>query len=95
MNLIDIKNKAKEWNKLKNDTARFEYLLANKGIFILELDNDLTFADYNLKTLKEIGLDLDEAQDILPELNSFDDFLGWHQGVITLLEVIGIDAESV
>ena len=95
MNLIDIKNKAKEWNKLKNDTECFEYLIANKGIFSLMLDNDMTFVDYHPKVLKEIGLDSYEAQDVLPELKTFNDFLGWSDGVITLLAVIGIDAEPV
>jgi len=94
--MIDrLKANAKEWNKLGNDTDRFKYLFANKGIFIVILDNDQTSVDYHPKALKRIGIDRWEAEDILPDLNDFDEYLGWSGGVVTLLEVIGLDAESV
>ena len=91
----NLKANAKEWNELDNDTARFKYLFVNKNIFILMLDNDMTFVDYHPKALKRVGIDRYDAEEILPELKAFDDYLGWSGGVVSLLEVIGLDAEPV
>ena len=90
-----LKKNAVEWNKRTNDKDRFQYLMKHKGIFTLMLDNDYTFVNYNEKVLESVGLDSYDAEEILPELNSFDDYLGWSGGVKILLDVIGIPAEEV
>lgn len=71
------------FNNLQNDEARWKWLIVNqdKGI-IVNCDNDDTFI-----TTPDDEDDEDYA--------SFDNYVGWSDGVFDLLKAIGIEAESV
>jgi hypothetical protein len=73
----------KEFKKLKSDKARWKFILNNQGKGIkINLDNDDTFGSFSW----------DENGEYLLQL---DDYLGWSDGIQTLLSIIGIDAECV
>ena len=81
-----------EFNTLKNDKDRFRFIIQHKGIFKLSLDNDQTWpavADHIAAQFSE-----DVVED-LPTMNDFDGYLGWSDGVVSLLEVIGVKGEPV
>lgn len=87
-----------EWNKLRSDIERYNFLLEHKRVFKLNLDNDDTFATISDETFKSIGVDIysgeaDEWNDKLK--GDFHDYIGWSDGIFVLLNVIGIIAESV
>ena len=73
----------KEFKKLKTDEERWTFILNNqfKGIKI-NLDNDDTFGSFKW----------DDGGDYLFQ---FDDYIGWSDGILTLLSVVGINAECV
>ena len=73
----------KEFKKLKTDEERWTFIINNqfKGIKI-NLDNDDTFGSF-------------EWDDDGDYLFQFDDYIGWSDGILTLLSVVGIDAECV
>ena len=73
----------KEFRKLKTDEERWKFIINNqfKGIKI-NLDNDDTFGSF-------------EWDDDGDYIFQFDDYIGWADGIMTLLDVIGIDAEYV
>ena len=78
----------KEFKNLKNDKARWEWLIIHKDQGLrLELDNDDT-------TLIDTTIDPDGVDDSVEYYASFDSYVGWSEGVIDLLQAIGIDAES-
>ena len=81
----------KEWNALKTDTERWTYLFANKDKLRLGLDNDCTQAEFHYDICPDGIEDLSD----LPDLNNFDEWLGWSDGVWHLLTFIGIEAEPV
>lgn len=73
----------KEFNKLKTDELKWKFIIDNQfeGIKIY-LDNDDTFGSF-------------EWDDDGEYLFKFDDYIGWSDGIMTLMAVIGIDAECV
>jgi len=70
--------KYKEFNKLTTDKQRWTWVLMNRDIVTIYLNNDCTFG-----VLDDYG-EQDEHT-----LN-FDDSLGWDDGAITLLDAFGI-----
>jgi hypothetical protein len=77
----------KEFKILKNDIQRWKWILKNKDKIIVFLDNDDTFAamaedKYNASIGNE-------------EIFEFDTYLGYSDGVIYLLEALGIESEVV
>ncbi len=72
-----------EFNSLENDKARWGFVLAHKSKLRLELDNDDTMV-----------IDDNASDDDENNYGSFDDYVGWSDGVITLLNAIGLDADS-
>jgi hypothetical protein len=72
----------KEFNKLKSDDERWEWLLKNKEAkdYVLFIDNDDTFIVF------------EEDDD---KIVSFDDYIGWSTGVNCLLTVLEINYEEV
>ena len=87
-----------KFNKLKSDKDRFRFLLEHKDVFKLNLDNDETFTTVSDETFKSLGIDKwsVEADDWNDKItNDFQDYLGWHDGVVCLLNVVGITAEPV
>ena len=95
MNIEDLKNICKNWNDLKTDKERYKYLIENKGIFVLRLDNDDTFPEFSEKFMDDFGIDIYDLDGLIPELESFDYYLGWSDGVKVLLKMVGIEAEEV
>ncbi len=81
---------AEAWNALKTDKDRWKYLLEHKQEYTLLLDNDATIVNVRIPEEEMQGIDYcDLDRDI--DCDSFDDWLGWDDGVATLLEVLGID----
>ncbi len=72
-----------EFNKLENDKARWGFVLVHKSKLRLSLDNDDTMV-----------IDDSASEDDENNYGSFDDYVGWSDGVITLLKAIGLDADS-
>lgn len=82
----ELELKAKEYNSLQTTEQQLEWVKNNQNIVKLFLDNDMTFPvfiDENEKTY-----DIDEYPTL--ELNEFNDYLGWHEGVQILLKLYGI-----
>lgn len=73
----------KEFKKFETDELRWKFIIDNQfeGIKIY-LDNDDTFGSF-------------EWDDDGEYLFRFDDYIGWSDGIMTLMAVIGIDAECV
>jgi len=87
-----------KFNRLDSDKDRFRFILEHKGVFKLNLDNDDTFTTVSDDTLLSIGTDkwsadADDWNDKIT--NDFYSYLGWSDGVVALLEVVGIEAEPV
>lgn len=73
----------RKWEKM-TDRQRWEWVIANQALgIVVMLDNDQTF----VVTPDEDG----EWGDSL----DFDDYLGWSDGVIAVLELLGVKSESV
>ena len=93
-----LKKLISEFNELKTDDSKFRFLLEHKGIFKLNLDNDDTFVTVSDGILNVLGIEKysveeDDLNDLIT--NSFWTYLGWSEGVFILLDVVGIEAESV
>lgn len=70
-----------EFNKLRNDTDRWSWVLDNAdGNYIIYLDNDDTFVVFN-------------EDDTL--VGQFDDYIGWNDGLVTLLEILDMNIQCV
>ena len=76
-------NKFKQkFDSLKNDVDRWKFVLENKDKdFQVLLDNDMTFIDFN-----------DDEFDLTCD---FDGYLGWSDGVFSLLKALGIPHDGV
>lgn len=88
----------KEWNKLKTDSKRWKWVIKHKNVALIHLDNDstvMTLRGDNSKS--EESEDCDECVDCggCAMYGEFDHWVGWSDGVFVLLDVCGIDAESV
>lgn len=82
-----------DFNDQKTDTDKFKYLIENKGIFKLMLDNDGTFIVFTDGTEKHFTEE--EIDTLTDSIDGFDNYIGWANGTFSLLEAIGIEAESV
>ncbi|WP_373031630.1 hypothetical protein [Sulfurovum sp.] len=75
-------NALKELSKIEGDINKWKWLMENQEAgLIVNLDNDDTFVT-----------DPDSEDDFCVD---FDGYVGWSDGVISLLEAIGIKAEPV
>jgi len=81
---------AKEWNALKNDEERWEYLLSHKTEIGLRLDNDSTLAEFHSSVIPDEIEDIDD----LPQLKTFSEWIGNSPGLDDLLPLLGIEAEG-
>ena len=78
-----MKKALNEFNQLNNDVDRFCWLRNNQHLnIVLYLDNDDTFAVHE---------DDDENKYIF----QFDSYLGWSDGIFSLLEAVDIRCSSV
>jgi hypothetical protein len=88
-----VKEMAKHWNALKSDIERLTFLKLNKGNMMVILDNDQTQVAFNKDGFE------DEVHELIypieSELNPFDDYHGYSDGVVLLFKFAGIDAETV
>ena len=78
-----------ELRQVESDSAKWQWLIDNKDRgLIIHLDNDDTFVS--------IERDMDSDED-MPDYESvtFNDGVGWNEGIQTLLKVIGVSAEAV
>jgi hypothetical protein len=75
----------KEFEGLNNDKERWLWVLENKDKIFIELNNDITFV------LPTIECNENEEE----EYTSFDNFLGDKDGVLDLLQALGINANFV
>jgi hypothetical protein len=82
-----------EFNNQRTDKGRYVFMLDHPGIFKLLLDNDDTFAVISDGVSKNFPVD--SIEDINDKISEFNGYLGWSDGVISLLEAIGIECESV
>ena len=78
-----------ELRQIESDSAKWQWLIDNqdRGL-IVHLDNDDTFVSIEYHH---------DAPNDFPDFESvrFDDFIGHHDGIQTLLKVIGVSAEAV
>jgi hypothetical protein len=81
-----------EYGALKNDFERWRYILNHKNLLGVMLDNDNTQVIFIGDIIKSLN---EDEIDELPELVEMDTWLGWSNGVVTLLAAIGIKAELV
>jgi len=87
-----------EFNQQKTDINRFDFLLLHKGIFTLVLDNDLTSMMVSDGVCKSLGIALysEEWYKLNDTIKGeFRSYLGWSDGVCSLLTAIGVDHECV
>ena len=78
-----------ELRQIESDSAKWRWLIDNqdRGL-IVHLDNGEAFVS--------IEWDMDSDED-MPDYESvtFNDCIGWNEGIQTLLKVIGVSAETV
>ena len=87
-----------KFNSLNSDEDRFRFLLEHKGVFKLNLDNDDTFTTVSDATFASLEIDKwsVEADYWNNKITKdFNEYLGWNDGVLILLKVIGITADPV
>ena len=78
---MTYKKMEKEFNALKNDIEKWEWVLRNQDKNIVVCCAiDYTFVRFG------------NEEDIILE---FDNYIGWDDGLFDLLEAVGIDAEGV
>lgn len=89
--ISEAKALAKEYNKIKTDRERLEFLKQNNGKLKVVLDNDCSHVEFDLDTT----IDEDLQDDIISiPLNRFYDHHGWTNAVVELFEFAGIKAET-
>jgi len=87
-NLKQAKRLAADYNKCITDLERLRFLQDEQNLTVI-LDNDTTMVGFVLDNVDdEIE---SEVMDI--DMNSFDDYHGWTDGVIQLFRFTGINAE--
>ena len=75
-----MSNLIEEFEALKTDVEKWKFVIEHKDSLVIHLDNDGTFI--RLRTNDE-------------EWAAFDGYIGWSDGVFSLLKAIGVKAESV
>ena len=80
-----MSNLLKEFDELNNDKERWLWVLENKDKVFIELDNDIT--------LVSSTIECEDGEEV--EYTSFDEFLGNKDGVLDLLQALGINADFV
>lgn len=82
---------AEKFNALKTDIERLTFIKENSSSLKVVLDNDWSGVQFHY-----IAVDDVEQEDAIAniQLNDFDEFHGWSDGVFKLFEFIGIFAES-
>lgn len=88
-----LKKIIEDFNSRENDTERFRFLLEHPGVFMLHLDNDSTHLGLTEGSCKNFTDE--EVENFVDMMNGFDGWLGHSEGVISLLETIGIKGEPV
>ena len=69
------------WERIWDDKKRWDFLKENQHLGLLvNLDNDDTFVTH---------------EDIEDGMLQFNEYIGWSDGILTLLESVGIEAEPV
>lgn len=94
--LEELKELASEFNKLKDDKTKWEFIIQHKDKFVVMLDNDSTLVAFNhdLELSQDDWDFIDENYDDF-KLKSFNDYIGWDIGIIALLDAVGIKSEGV
>lgn len=82
---------SKKWNALSGDVEKWKYLLSHKKEIAIRLDNDGTYCTFCEGIIPN---NIDNYDD-LPELNSFEDWVGNSPGLDILFPILGIEAEGV
>jgi len=85
------KELAKQYNAIKTDKERLQFLKEQKGNLKVVLDNDCTMVDFDI-----IAVDDEVQEEAIGDisLESFDDYHGWTDAVVELFEFAGITAEQ-
>lgn len=81
---------AKEYNKLKTDLDRLQFIKEQGDNLKVILDNDCTSVEFHVIAVE------DEVQEEAIgniNLNSFDEYHGWGEGNVELFKFAGIFAE--
>lgn len=83
---------AEKFNALETDIKRLAFIKENNDSLKVVLDNDWTGVQFHL-----IAVDDTEQEDAIAniQLNDFDEYFGWADGVFELFKFAGIYAESV
>lgn len=92
----EIEKIVKEFNSLKDDSKRINYIKENSDHMMLRLDNDWTGVEfYNVSEELDKLLDYDNYNEEIYTLNCLNDYLGWSDGIIMILNWAGIHCECV
>ena len=85
----EAKELARQYNAIKTDLERLAFLKEYRWAMTVVLDNDMTMVEF-----REVGdEDLNDViEDI--ELNEFDNYHGWTDGVVELFRFAGITCET-
>lgn len=89
MNLKQAKELAARYNKCTTDIERLKFL-QNEPDLMVVLDNDATMVAFVTDDMDEELFE--KVVDI--DLDYFDDYHGWTDGVVELFKFAGINAES-
>jgi len=82
---------AGELNAIKTDEGKWRYVIANKEVLGVELDNDATYPGFNESAVPR---DIEDYDD-LPFLDEFKFDIGNRRGVETLLDILGIRSRRI
>lgn len=83
--IIDL---VKQFNKCKTDKDKYKFIIAHNKDFKVVLDNDYTWAEL-IKDKRDRN-----GNSIYGELDGFNEYVGWDDGVFTLFELLGIKSEG-
>ncbi len=78
----------RQYNSLKNDKDRLRYILQYKDVISLMLDNDNTTVCINWSELE-----YDRCVKLGICLNDLDNYIGNSEGLISMLDILGIKTE--
>ena len=87
-----ILTEVERWKNINDDYRRWVYLKGS-GVFMVMLDNDETYVVLSEHAANVIGYL--ETEIINESLPTFDNYIGWHDGVQTLLKSFGINYDVV
>jgi len=92
--LKELQKEALEIKKMQGDIGLIYFAKKHNDIVTIDLDNDNAKLSFN-QVASEEGLTEEEVDSLLDDRIYFENDFGNREGVYTLFEVLGINAEPV